>query len=480
MELNKTSVENFIKNYYPFIIFFVLMAVLHAIMGLMGDDVRFSKVLSNHTVIDYAYMRYHDWSSRMIIESVLISISHVNMIVWKILDLIIYTGGVYLVIRLINRNNNKYINLIGVLLFLMYPFHEMASAGWISTTVFYSWCFIFGLISFIPIINEVYQKSTSKWMYVISFLCLIYAVNQEQSCALIFGFNCLYLLYCIINKKEINKFNILAIIIAIASLIFIFTCPGNAVRVAAETARWYPEFASFGLMQKLYLGLVPTFGLLFEEKIIFPLFYIILCVCASLKTENKYLKYFLYLNIAFMAFLAVFKTCMDIAHLQDSLGAMGAVASLIKIPIVSSILGVFKSIVGILPGLENTIYLLTYEGIPKQINIYTVMLCIYLLLSSCILLFKVYGKNNLLPVFLFIGGFLSRLMMGFTPTVFASGYRAMFFFYMFLIMLTLMMIKLLYDEDRLNKKWQSIVKFAFILLAAVNFMFVFVITHVMY
>ena len=124
MELNKTSVENFIKNYYPFIIFFVLMAVLHAIMGLMGDDVRFSKVLSNHTVIDYAYMRYHDWSSRMIIESVLISISHVNMIVWKILDLIIYTCGVYLVIRLINRNNNKYINLIGVLLFLMYPFRR--------------------------------------------------------------------------------------------------------------------------------------------------------------------------------------------------------------------------------------------------------------------------------------------------------------------------------------------------------------------
>jgi len=263
-------------------------------------------------------------------------------------------------------------------------------------------------------------------------------------------------------------------------LIFIFTCPGNELRVAAETAKWYPEFANFGLMQKLYLGLVPTFGLLFEEKIIFPLFYVILCACASLKTDNKYLKYFLYLNIIFMAFLAVFKTCMDIAHLQDSLGAMGSMSRIIKIPIVAGILGLFKTVVGFLPGLENTMHLLTYEGIPNQINIYTVLLCIYLLLSSCFLLFKVYGKNYLLPVFLFIGGFLSRLIMGFTPTVFVSGYRAMFFFYAILIMLILMLIKLLCDEDKFNKKWQTLTKIAFLLLGVVNFMFVFVITYVMY
>lgn len=480
MELNKTTLFKFVRQYYPFIVFFILMLILHVFMGFLGDDIRFSKVLSNYTVLDYAHMRYYEWSSRMIIESVLISISHVNMIVWKILDLIIYTFGVYLVVKVINRDNNKFLNLLGVLLFLMYPFHEMASAGWISTTVFYSWCFIFGLISFIPIINEIYNKTTDKLVYVVSFLCLVYAVNQEQSCALIFGFNFLYLIYCLIKKQKINKFNLLAIVVSVASLIFIFTCPGNEVRVLAETAHWYPEFASFGLWQKLYLGLVPTFGLMFEEKIIFPLFYVILCVCASFKTNNKYLKYFLYLNIVFIAILAVFKTCMDIAQLQNSLGAMGSMSKLLNIPIVSNILGIFKSFVGLFPGLESTMGLLTYEGIPGSINIFTVLLCLYLVLSSSIFLFKVYGKNYLLPVFLFIGGFLSRLMMGFTPTVFASGYRAMFFFYAILIMLILMLIKNLLDDGRINDKWQSIIKKVFMVLAILNFLFVFVIVFVMY
>lgn len=480
MEFNKIYFSKFIRDYYPFIIFFILMLFLHVVMGFLGDDIRFSKVLSNQTVIDYAVLRYNTWSSRMIIESVLISISHVNMILWKVLDLIIYTLGVYLVIKLINRNNNKVINLLGVLLFLMYPFHEMASAGWISTTVFYSWCFVFGLISFIPVINQVYDKTTHKLMYIISFLCLVYAVNQEQSCALIFGFNCLFLIYCIVKKQKLNKFNLLAIIVSLASLIFIMTCPGNEMRVVSETAYWYPEFANFGLMQKLYLGLVPTFGLLFEEKIIFPLFYIILCICASLKTENIYLKYFLYLNIIFMAFLTAFKTCMDIAHLNESLGVMGSVSHLLKLPVVASILSAFNSFVGFLPGLENTMYLLTYGGIPDTVNVYTVLLCIYLLLSSCLMLIKTYGKHHLFPLFLFVGGFLSRLIMGFTPTIFVSGYRAMFFFYMILIMLMLMLIKKLYDENKINMKWEKITKFAFLILAVVNFMFVFVITVVMY
>ena len=90
MELNKTTLFKFVRQYYPFIVFFILMLILHVFMGFLGDDIRFSKVLSNYTVLDYAHMRYYEWSSRMIIESVLISISHVNMIVWKILDLIIY------------------------------------------------------------------------------------------------------------------------------------------------------------------------------------------------------------------------------------------------------------------------------------------------------------------------------------------------------------------------------------------------------
>lgn len=211
-----------------------------------------------------------------------------NMIIWKILDIIIYTSGVYYIIKLVNKRYSKKIAFFGILLFLMYPFYEMASAGWISTTLNYSWCFALGMISFIPLIYESQGEKVNGYVYIISFLALLYATNQEQSGALIFGFNLLYLINSLINKRDINKFNVLAIAVSAAALIFIFTCPGNSIRFAHEVSYWYPEFANFTIIEKSYLGLVTTFGNLIEQKVIFPLFYIILSVCALVKSENKF------------------------------------------------------------------------------------------------------------------------------------------------------------------------------------------------
>ncbi|MFR5190739.1 MAG: hypothetical protein ACLTEH_05855, partial [Clostridia bacterium] len=47
-------------------------------------------------------------------------------------------------------------------------------------------------------------------------------------------------------------------LIAILSLLFIMTCPGNKQRSLEETQRWYPEYASFQVIEKMQLGLTAT------------------------------------------------------------------------------------------------------------------------------------------------------------------------------------------------------------------------------
>ena len=313
-----------IKKYSPFILFAVLMLILHLIMGFNGDDIKYAKVLSNQTLVDYLHYRYYNWSSRLIIDGILVILARLDMIVWKLLDVIIYTVGVYYIIKLVNKNYSKKIAYLGVLLFLMYPFYEMASAGWISTTLNYSWCFAFGMISFIPLIYEAHGEKVNKYIYIISFLALLYAANQEQSGALVFGFNLLYLLNSVINKKSINKFNLMATAVALISLIFILTAPGNSIRFAHEAAFWYPEFVNFTIIEKSYLGLVTTFGTLIEQKIIFPLFYIILSVYAIIKSNNKYLKYFCYFNIFIILFITIFNAFIDISILDSSVKSLGS------------------------------------------------------------------------------------------------------------------------------------------------------------
>ena len=103
------------------------------------------------------------------------------------------------------------------------------------------------------------------------------------------------------------------IIISALSLTMILTSPGNAKRMIVETARYYAEYVNFGIIEKLYLGTIPTVGILLKDKVLFTVFYIILSASALLKTKNKYLKYVLYFNIILILFLVFFKTLIDIA-----------------------------------------------------------------------------------------------------------------------------------------------------------------------
>ena len=470
-----------IKKYFPFVLFVGAMLILHAIMGFNGDDIKYAKVLTNQSLVDYINYRYYNWSSRLIIDGLLVILTHIDMIIWKILDVIIYTFGVYYIIKLVNKKYSKKMAYFGVLLFLMYPFYEMASAGWISTTLNYSWCFAFGIISFIPLIYEVQGEKVNRYMYVISFLALLFATNQEQSGALIFAFNLLYLLNSLINKKPVNKFNVLATVISAGALIFVFTCPGNTIRFAHEVAYWYPEFANFTILDKSYLGLVTTFGSLIEQKILFPMFYIILSVFVLIRSENKYLKYFCYFNIILVVFITVFNTFIDISILETSLKSLGNVPGVIKNSPLMAIPHMFEQIVNATPYLTETLKLFTYEGLPKLgINsISIVVLCLYLLISSCIMLVKAFPKN-LLPFFIFLGGFVSRFIVGFSPVVFPSGARVTIFLYVALITLILMLLKKLYDNNAIPSRTQVILENSFLIIAFLNYVIVFAISFMKY
>lgn len=467
MTIDTSSVKRYVGQYYPFLLFFVLMILMHLVMGVNGDDIRYAKVLSNQTLVDYISYRYYNWSSRVLIESILIVLVRQNMILWEIIDCVLYTVGVYYVIRIFNRKNSTHIALLGVLLFLMYPFHEMATAGWMATTLNYLWPFSFAMISAIPLINMSYGKKTSKLVYVISALALIYAVQQEQCCALIFGLNLVYLVRCYLKKEELNRYNIFVILVSFASLIFIFTCPGNSIRYAEELSYWYPQYANYGILEKIYLGFIPTFALLLEEKIIFPLFYLILTVSALLKVENKYWKRFLKLNIVFILFLVVFKTCLDVSILGSALDS----ATL------SSLAAPFGAFVDLIWPLKEALLVMGYETVP-EINVLTILIALYLLVSSCWMLVKVFDGYDFL--ILFLAGFMSKFVTGFSPTVFASGPRTLVFFYFILIGIILKLIVRLFDDGNINAKWDRLMTLSFIVLAVVNYVLVFGIVFVKY
>ena len=432
-----------IKNLLPYIIFFIMLLFIHLFMNYASDDIWFSKQLSEQSLFKFLDFRYHNWSSRIVIEAVLVLITRTNINIWRVLDTFAYTISAYCIIKFANNKNNKNIIFLGIPLVLMYPYEEMSSAGWVATTLNYSWCFAAGMLSFLPIVNKSRNEKTSVFIYIISILGLLYATNQEQSCALIFGFNSLYLLNTIIKKEKINKYNIIALLISTLALVFILTCPGNSSRNSIEMAQWYPEFKKFGLLQKSYFGIITTLGILLNNKIILTIFYIILSISMSLKTDKKIFKYFAYINIIFILSITLLRPIL----------------------------------LNIYPRIEVVLDLFMYQGIPNirdKNTLITIALGLYILISICLMLFITYGKKNLFPLILFIAGFMSRFIIGFSPTIFASGFRTALYLYLIIIMLTLMLISKLYEEKRITNKWDMVLKVTFIVISIYTYVNTFI------
>lgn len=431
------------NKYLPFIILLVLMLFLHLFMDFIGDDIWFAKQLSHHSLFDFLASRYTNWSSRLIIETILVSITKININIWRILDCIFYVLACFLILKLVNVKDKKIINYLGCLLFLTYPFFEMSGAGWAATTLNYLWPLSLGLLSFLPLINYENKKKNNKFIYIISFISLLYSTNQEQSCALIFGFNFLYFIYKIYKKEKINKYNVICLVFSLASLIFILTCPGNGIRSIEETEKWYPEFENFNIIDKIYLGLVPTINLLLENKIIILYTIVILSIASYIYSKKEVTKYISVFNIIIILLLTIFKT---------------------------PLLDVF-------PYLENLFNHFAYQGLPiitSKLSLLTIMFSLLLIADIIYMLLVIFKNKQLLPLFVFLAGFASRFIIGFSPTVFVSGNRTALFLYMCLITVILFTLVKLYNDKKINKRYEKVLVVAFLVFAIFNYINTFI------
>ena len=107
-----------------------LAAVLwHVILSTnVGDDMVYFKTLldGNSSLGEILAHRYETWSSRMVIEAVLIPLVHCPLL-WKILDIVIFTSLPVLLCGLLGVTGRGRWFVTGLV--LLYPFADMASAG---------------------------------------------------------------------------------------------------------------------------------------------------------------------------------------------------------------------------------------------------------------------------------------------------------------------------------------------------------------
>lgn len=416
----------------------ILLFVLEIILSIfitpnLYDDAWFIEQVTNeldpetnqvieHTIIDFITERYSSWSSRVIIEFTLCLVLKTSKYMWILLECLMVTLVGYSISKIFTKEDNKQNNLMLVSMILIYPYTIMHQAGWAATTINYMWPLAMCLFALIPIKKIWNSEKISVWEYPLYTLALLFAGNQEQTSAILV---CLYLIFTVImivRDKKVKPYMIFQSIVAIASIVFILTCPGNYVRQEDEMRRFI-DFGMLTFLDKFVLGFTSTFGeIIANQDIVYTLLTVLLAIYVFTNYKEK-----LYRVV-------------------------------VLVPVISMlVLGHLSSITfSMFPELETFYELITVKDVILTVEncneLYYTFPIIFAFANficigmSLLLLSKKYSHN--LPVLIYLAGLASRIIIAFSPTVFVSKTRTMIFFDFAMIIISYIIWQLLDKKDK--------------------------------
>lgn len=210
--------------------------------------------------------------------------------------------------------------------------------------------------------------------------------------------------------------------IAVVSILFALTATGNHVRIAAETAKWMPQFSDFSVVKKASLGFFTTFSFYFGAA---------------------------HYNVVLLG-LAVAVLAGVVAHRRRP----GEVF-LVALPALWIAVVGFATRVATNSGKGSLLLAVIYHTrharrVSHDSITYLLVGGLFLVLLGALLwgLYRVFGRGpKLVIAYGTLGlGFLSRVLIGFSPTLYASGGRTTILCSMAITMVTVMVVADLLDS----------------------------------
>jgi len=422
----------------PGLVFFFSMVLLHLLFPIYGDDVVYLDTWWTQDMITHILNLYNSWTSRVIINAVVWALSH-NWWYWVVSNIAIMMLLYYFLVRLfINKPDSKSCWL-GVFSILLYPLAHMSTAGHLATTTNYLWPMTFGFISCYGMKKSLISQKINIWEYPIYIGSLLFAINAEQLNVFILGILTLILGYSILSKKKINIYLLIQLILATIMLIFTLQAPGNAARNIAETRARFPDYVMFGIIERAQLGYAFTLShFIFSVNLVFTVF----CILLYIAVHQQYLD-------KLYRFLAAVPLGSSIIF--------GIAQGIIPNPAISR-LGQF--------GMDSThiVNVLNFHQIHTYIPIVILGLVVICVLASLYLCFSNENLKAWICIVNILLGLTTGLIMGFSPTIWTTGVRALIFAYFTFIIC----IVLIYQKLRLLRFKHEPILFVMICFLGIN------------
>ena len=423
----KFNNKNIIKRYLPILFLFLLLLKSHSLMNAAADDIENYKTFmaGSYNVIQYVHYYYLHWLPSVIPTIVSTYLMINDFWIWRVCDIIISIICILGLAKVFLLDEEKKRGLwIFCFLFLLYPMFDMYTAGWLSTTTRYIWTVAFMVISLLSIRYSYFGNVIPIGLKLIILLATAYATNVEQGAAILLPVYIVFGIYLYLHQKP-YKLILLQLFVGFISMYYLLTCPGNKIRYYSEIKSWYPQYIDLNFFYKLYLGMTATIANRFFENLNWLYVFLIIGLIFAVKAKKG------------------FSVCPSI------------LSTIYLIPLIWQ-LKLWPQINGYLHVNINKIAstgnfeLLNSTNYTKIESYFHIFVCFILIAAILYGIYIAFDEKyeKILFCLIFLAGFLSRVMIGLSPTIYASSTRTFIFFDFAIIIITAkLLLKYVLTED---------------------------------
>jgi hypothetical protein len=441
MNKEKINRRNVIAGNILVVCYFVLMLLLHLKMSVVSDDVVFKDYLTDSTVFQFMQRCYRYMSGKFLTDPLGAVLVKVPFMLWKVLDTCICTAAYCMISSLLTDQEQLLDRIFLFLVMLMFPVYYLMSAGFVLTSTNYLYT-SFSILWIAMIFKRAKLGKVGIGDMIVLAVVSLYAANQEQSACVLIGLLTVYALYLAVTGKEIKKVFLIDIYTLFCSCIgFALVCfsPGHVARSkSVEGTFCVPGYADWSAATKIFKGYTTTAAnLLYYPTWIYVMLCVLVCVLGLLNRK--------WIVKGFAAIPLFF--CLGSYYIWSHFFAYYP-----------------KYGYGMMD-------LHTYKN--SALTVMTSFLPLILFLIICITVIsscesKVYGGSIVL---LLSVGLASRVMMGFSPTLFGSSFRT------FTYLLLLMQVNCILIFKEILRKNNKIASMVVLLVAVGLAAYMYVLNH---
>ncbi len=421
-----------------YLIIIAVSFVLNLTLQSSGDDFIFQKGIERYgNIAGWLSFYANNWSGRLIPHGILVCLLNLPGAVFTVLN----STALALLPHMLARclfdgdagRNAKFKLALFVLLIIAIPDSVWAYAVfWKCASVLYLWGTIAALAAMRPFILQYRSGDAVKpQVYVAAVFGAVYVSGFEQMAAFLAVFMIITVLWNGLKLKRKTGVCLAITAVTLSLTLFFAGMPGNRVRLFAETVQRMPNYDMYSVWDKIFMGIE----------------YLLTCI-------QKHCVY-LFCALGFIVTAYLYKTAER--GRKPILLAGGGVSVYYSLALICRwTQGKTRNTI---PVLNKLFTFAEFDSVFFEYNIKRLLPTLVGFAAFCtlgLLLIAVSSSSDgdIIKPLLYFGGGCTVIIMGFSPSIFASGDRTLFIFAVFLISATLMAgneLLSLAKEQKLNK-----------------------------